>query len=569
VAAALSGAQKIAPELKKANPNSIVNVIVQRKPGALPLDGLLNAVGAKKLLDHALIGAQTIQVAVSALDQLAASPDVVYISPDRAVSILSDHYEFAVNAPAAWNLSLDGSGVGVAVIDSGIAASPDLRPAVYTEIFNGKKKDGFGHGTHVSGIIAGNGASSSTTGSTNKFAGIAPGVNLIDLQVLNELGGSTDSVVIAAIERAVQLKDTYNIRVINLSLGRPVAESYALDPLCLAVEQAWKAGIVVVVAAGNSGRSGYGSILSPANDPYVITVGAMKSMDTPQRSDDQIASYSSKGPTAIDHIIKPDLVAPGNRIISVLSTGSTLAAMAPQNIVSPAVYGLSANSAPSYIMMSGTSMAAPMVSAAAALLLQQDRTLSPDTVKARLMKTAYKAFPSSSIATEPSTGAMYSSYYDIFTVGAGYLDIYAALMNRDSLSEAALSPAATFDSVGGQAALVPGLLATWAKSGNWASRIVWGNTVLLQSSGLLGGLNGALTGSAAIWGSAAAWNGLGTRGTPGPAGTSAMWGTSAAWGDSAMWGTSAAWGDSAMWGTSAAWGDSAMWGTSTTTMGER
>ncbi len=564
-----ASAQKIAPDLKNANPNSIVNVIVQRKPGASLLDGLLNVLGAKKLLDNLLIGAETIQVAVSALNLIAASPDVIYISPDRPVSILSDHYEFAVNAPAAWNLGLNGSGVGVAVIDSGIAASADLRPAVYSEIFNGTRRDGFGHGTHVAGIIAGNGASSSAPGSTNKFTGIAPGVNLVDLQVLNEMGATTDSVVIAAIARAIQLKDTYNIRVINLSLGRPVVESYAMDPLCLAVEQAWKAGIVVVVAAGNSGRSGYGTILSPANDPYVITVGAMKPMDSPQRSDDQVASYSSKGPTAIDHIIKPDLVAPGNRVISVLSTGSTLATAAPGNIVSPAVYGQSANSAPHYFMMNGTSMAAPMVSAAAALLLQQDRTLSPDLVKARLMKTAYKAFPSSSIATDTTTGSMYSSFYDIFTVGAGYLDISAALMNRDTLAGPALSPPAAYDSLGNRASLIPGLLATWAKSGNWASRTVWGNSVLLQSSGLLGGLTGALTGNTIIWGSPAVWNGLGTRGITGAAGTSAMWGVSVAWGDSAAWGTSVAWGDSVAWGTSVAWGDSAMWATSTTAMGER
>lgn len=399
-------ADKISPDLRRGPLSGTVKVIVQQKPAGLlsSLLALVGRLGGQILRDVPLIGGQLIQIPVAALDQLAASPDVIYVSPDRPVLTLSDHYEVAVNAPAAWNLGLNGAGVGVAVIDSGIAASPDLRPPVYAERFNGTRLDGFGHGSHIAGIIAGNGSSSG-----NAFTGIARGVNLIDLQVLNDFGGSSDSAIIKAIERAIQLKDRYNIRVINLSLGRPVFESYALDPLCIAVEKAWKAGIVVVVAAGNNGRSGYGTILSPANDPYVITVGAMKPMDTPQRSDDQIASYSSKGPTAIDQIIKPDLVAPGNRVISLLSPGSTLANASPENIVSPTTYGQPANATPRYFILNGTSMAAPMVSAAAALLLQQDARLSPDTVKARLMKTAYKAFPASSVATDPATGAVFST----------------------------------------------------------------------------------------------------------------------------------------------------------------
>ena len=123
--------------------------------------------------------------------------------------------------------------------------------------------------------------------------------------------------VIAGIEWVVANRARYNIRVINLSLGRPVMESYRQDPLCKAVEQAWKSGIVVVVAAGNDGRDnalgtqGYGTIASPANDPYVITVGSMKPMGTPGRTDDLIATYSSKGPSAIDHVVKPGIVAPG------------------------------------------------------------------------------------------------------------------------------------------------------------------------------------------------------------------------------------------------------------------
>jgi serine protease AprX len=143
--------------------------------------------------------------------------------------------------------------------------------------------------------------------------GIAPNVNIINFHTLRQTGQGTDSSVIHAISKAISPKNQYNIRVLNLSLGRPVYESYALDLLCQAVEAAWKAGIVVVVAAGNDGRTncsiynGYGTITAPGNDPYVITDGAMNTKGTPDRFDDTMTSYSSKGPTAIDHIVKPDL----------------------------------------------------------------------------------------------------------------------------------------------------------------------------------------------------------------------------------------------------------------------
>src|SRR5262249_10975398 len=169
--------------------------------------------------------------------------------------------------------------------------------------------DRYGHGTHVASILGGNAKMSSGPGYTHTFRGIAPNVKFVNLRVLDGNGKGTDSMVISAIQRAIALKSTYNIKVINLSLGRPVMESYLQDPLCQAVEQAWKAGIVVVVAAGNEGRNnskgtqGYGTITSPANDPYVITVGAMKDMKTVVRGDDFIASYSSKGPTLFDQIV--------------------------------------------------------------------------------------------------------------------------------------------------------------------------------------------------------------------------------------------------------------------------
>ena len=182
-------------------------------------------------------------------------------------------------------------------MDSGVGYSEDLAgKVVYENVFlpNTPEGDNFGHGTHVAGIIAGSGALSTTnqyTTFTRTFHGVAEGVNLLDFQVLNSTGAGTDSAVIAALEQAVTFKKEgkYNIRVINLSLGRPVYESYKLDPLDQAVESAWNAGIVVVAAAGNYGRMGptttygYGTIAAPGNDPRVITVGAMNDMGTTTR----------------------------------------------------------------------------------------------------------------------------------------------------------------------------------------------------------------------------------------------------------------------------------------------
>ena len=344
------------------------------------------------------------------------------------------------------------------------------------------------------------------------FKGIAPNVQLINLRVLDRNGSGTDSSVIAAIDRAIQLKSKYNIRVINLSLGRPVYESYTLDPLCQAVEAAYQAGIVVVVSAGNDGRdnsagtNGYGTITAPANDPYVITVGAMKSMGTPTRADDQIATYSSKGPTAIDHIAKPDLVAPGNLVVSIIeNASSTLATTYPQNAI-PLSYYVTGGStaASSYFTLSGTSMAAPAVSGAVALLLQQNSKLTPDQVKARLMKTAYKTFPQYSTYTDPTTGVTYTDQYDLFTVGAGYLDVQAALANTDSFRGVATSPMVAYDSTTQSVYFVNNNFAVWGGSSNWSSFAVWGGNAFTSSQfAVWGGSNPYA--SFAVWGGSAPW----------------------------------------------------------------
>src|SRR6266699_4320371 len=434
--------------LKGSHNGATVDVIIQfnQTPTAAHHQKVQSKGGVLKTkLDF--IKAAHYSVPVESLDALADDPDVAYISPDRPVHGALDTTVATVNGGYAQTLGLNGKGIGVAVVDSGISDIPDLHNSsgsnevVYSQSFvpnDTNTGDPLGHGTHVAGIIASRGASSTGSMYYRHFVGIASGVDLVNLRVLNQYGMSTDSVVISAIQRAIQLQRRYNIGVMNLSLGRAVYESASLDPLCQAVEQAWKAGITVVVAAGNYGRlntygnNGYGTITAPGNDPYVITVGAMNTMGTPSRTDDVITTYSSKGPTSYDNYVKPDIVAPGNRVVSLYQPGSALSALLPKN---PAVidYYKSCNStllSNAYFTLSGTSMASPVVSGAAALLLQQSR-LTPDQVKARLMKTASKTFPSSSSITDPATGITYYEQYDIFTIGAGYLDVQAALMNTD------------------------------------------------------------------------------------------------------------------------------------------
>ncbi len=263
----------------------------------------------------------------TALDTIENDSNVAHISLDHAVGArsgkdsampapISTSPEFTlepINTLQVWSQGYLGANIGVAVIDSGINPDDDFaNRIVYNQSFVPGQlnvvSDPFGHGTHVAGLIAGNGADSVGNKYFRSFIGIAPQARLINLRVLDGNGAGSDSTVIAAIEKAIALKNTYNIRIINLSLGRPIFETYTLDPLCQEVEKAWKAGIVVVVAAGNNGRNlalnteGYGTVEAPGNDPYVLTVGAVRTMSTAVNTDDAMASYSSKGPSFIDQV---------------------------------------------------------------------------------------------------------------------------------------------------------------------------------------------------------------------------------------------------------------------------
>ncbi|MGA3090763.1 MAG: S8 family peptidase [Terriglobales bacterium] len=523
-----STTRKFSPELQEptTDSNGMVTVIVQHRqmPTTAHLKDMQGR-GATVKSKFQSIRAVAMRVPVSMLAELAEDPNVTYISPDRTQKMtanpVTEEFVTAIQADiAASAYGLNGSGIGVAVIDSGIAANSDLNNAsgvsrvVYSQSFvsgDTTTSDKYGHGTHVAGLIGGSGASSGTgNGYAATYAGVAPNVNLINLRVLDLNGMGVDSQVIAAIQQAIALKSTYNIRVISMSLGRPIFESYTLDPVDQAVEAAWKAGIVVVCAAGNNGRfaptNGFGTIGVPANDPSVITVGATMTELTSTRVDDQIASYSSKGPTSVDHIVKPDLVAPGNRIVSLRVPGSTLDTAYPQFQIAPT------SGTAKYYELSGTSMATPIVSGAVALMLQQNSALTPDQVKARLMKTAWKGFGQYTYSHD-SHGNLYNNEYDIFTYGAGYLDIDAALGNTDLATGLALSQTAVMGSGGVT------VKNTTPDSNFSGSSVVWSATSVVWGNSVVWGAN-ALSATSVVWGA-----------------TSVVWGSTSITGDSVVWGS--------------------------------
>lgn len=468
------------------------------------------------------------------IEELADDPDVESIHPDHEVSASLDGAASAVGIATARNMGLSGSGVGIAVLDSG-AGGPRVTYA-YKQDFTRSASgawDYYGHGTHVAGVLASTLGIGSDGGGGARvqrdMRGLAPGARLVALKVLNDAGVGRDSDVIAAIDRAIALKNTYNIRVMNLSLGRPATVSYKADLLCQAVERAWKAGIVVVVAAGNHGRldpagnKGYGTITAPGNDPYVITVGAVKTAGTVSRTDDVIASYSSKGPTQVDRIVKPDLVAPGNQMISLTNVASVDSSTAifwahpVTRIAGSEVWGSTGAGFTDtwFYRLNGTSMATPMVSGAAALLIEKDPSLTPDQVKARLMKTATKNFPATASATDPMTGRVYRSNHDLFTVGAGYLNLTAALKNTEKTMSNALSPAVAFRN-GAVKMVYPADSTFGGTNVIWGENVIWGTKVI--------------SGSNVIWGENVIWGTAGTQGfnviwgTGGTAGTNVIWG---------------------------------------------
>jgi serine protease AprX len=333
------------------------------------------------------------------------STDILYLDNVQIEYASASSYAAAIHAPELWNFPflMKGQGMTVAVVDSGISNHTDLQSGGVSRVIvasnqtsEANASDGYGHGTHLAGIIGGNG-----TLSNGLYTGIAPAVNIVNVKVSNSQGMATTSDLIDGLQWIYSNKDIYGIRVVNISLNSTLSEPYTTSPLDAAVEILWFNGIVVVVSAGNNGTdSGPVTLYPPANDPFVITVGAAEDKGTAALTDDSIAPFSAYGVTE-NGFAKPDIVAPGRNVVSLLaSTSDTAYANHAAHRVNN-----------SYFRMSGTSMSAAVVSGAAILLLQDEWNMTPDQVKYRLMATANKSW------------AGYSST----KAGAGYLDIYAAV----------------------------------------------------------------------------------------------------------------------------------------------
>ena len=472
------------------------------------------------------------------LKQFEKLPEVFRVHFDRPTSGFNYRTSVTVGAMTARAfLGYDGAGVGVAVIDSGVSTWHDdlsgtdgsleypygnQRVRRFVDFVNGQAMpyDDNGHGTHVSGIIAGNGYDSNF----GEKAGIAPKASIISLKVLDANGLGTISSMIAAMNWIAQNHQAHNIRVVNMSVGARITESYWTDPLALAARALTDRGIVVVTAAGNFGKNAagqlqYGGITAPANAPWVLTVGASSTNGTLTRYDDTMAGFSSSGPTNIDFGAKPDLVAPGTGTVSLAAAGSTFYSTKSQFLVGGKIGQIGFKP---YLTLSGTSMAAPVVSGTVALMLQANPNLTPNLVKAILQYTA-QVYPG----------------YNSLRQGAGFLN---------SLGAVRLARFYANNTVGSQMPV----------QAVWSRRLLWGNHRL--SGGYINPSANAWANSV-VWGAARALDGdniiWGTD-CPDSSCDNIIWGTNDAL-DNIIWGTDDAL-DNIIWGTEFD-GDNIIWGT--------
>jgi len=510
-----------------------------------------------------IIDAYVADMPNAALFGLSHNPHISHIALDRAIVGTMERTGATIGATAIREeFGYDGSGVGIAVIDSGITSWHDdltgggsrQRVDAFVDFVNERDTayDDYGHGTHVAGIVAGNGMDSSGARS-----GIAPNARLIVLKALDATGTGRVSDVIAAMHYVLVKRAALNIRVVNLSIASGVYESYDDDPLTRAAERLVKAGVVVVAASGNyghdpQGRIIYGGVTAPGNAPWVLTVGASSHMGTADRSDDRIAGFSSRGPTAIDLAAKPDLVAPGVGIESLSDPGSAFYTTQSPYLLE----GTVPTTYLPYLSQSGTSMAAPVVSGTVALMLQANPSLTPNQVKAILQYTA-QVYPR----------------YDPLTEGAGFLNAKGAVDLARALATGtpAFSPEWSGQLIWGNRLVTGGWLTSDANA--WSSDVTWGSSTTRNGQPIEFGLRCA---APTCEGGATAWtidpgfrnvvwgSKCGHSDCDGPwiidvftttVGDTVVWGT--AEGDTVVWGTTE--GDTVVWGTTD--GDTVVWGT--------
>jgi len=507
----------------------------------------------EKGLRRALGGAVALDLSAQELQALSEDGGVAHLSGDLPVVASDLITNRATRAEKVWEGTREllglistpgykGGGIGVAVLDSGIndrhaVLSGRVAGRVNLVSFEpGVSGDPFGHGTHVAGIIGGTATAASRV--TKQYGGgAAPLVHFVDVRVLGKNGVGYTSDVIAGIDWAIANRARYGIRIINLSLGHPVAEPAATDPLCRAVARAYQAGIVVIASAGNYGRTPdgapvLGGITSPGNSPFAITVGAIDTRGTVDRRDDVVAPYSSRGPTQYDFAAKPDVVAPGTRLVSLESSRNYIVR------TYPAFHGAGTGSN-AYMSLSGTSMAAAVVSGGAALLLDANGRLSPAQVKVALQ-----------------TGATFMPKDGIIGAGTGSVDFYASeRLARGGLQGLVGSLLTSVTSILGVSSG-----AAYRDAGTLIDRVYDGSGIRLLGILDLGDLlNGANT---------AEWGVLHLLGPSNPLASAApnyvIWGNVAGWSDSyyVIWGSAiqAPSGQYVIWGNSEVFSEYVIWG---------
>lgn len=361
--------------LGSAAPASAAEQIVQLRAGA-PVPALVEARQTRAL---PLINAVVADLTPAQTAELRGDPAVRAVTPDRSVvstaagpgAGLATAFNASIRSTIAWQHGLTGAGVGVAVLDTGIqgdladfgdrvVASAVVNPDATTA------GDRDGHGTYVAGLIAGD---------TPRYRGVAPGAHLVSVKVSDDHGNTSLADVISGLQFVVEHARELNIRVVNLSLNSSVSGPASTDPLNAAVEATWFSGIVVVTAAGNRGEAADAVDYAPASDPFAIAVGAIDDQGTKRTNDDELAAWSSRGRTE-EGLRKPDVLAPGARLVSTLAPGSEFAAECPSCVRDGR-----------WFQLGGTSMAAGVVSGAVALLVEAHPDWSPDRIKGALVGT--------------------------------------------------------------------------------------------------------------------------------------------------------------------------------------